>query len=317
MSGGPTVAVLMGGPDAEHQVSLDSGGRVAEALGTFDDLVVVPQVIQAPDAATLARLLDEIGCDVVFPVLHGPWGEGGPLQSMLEADGRRFVGSRSEAATIAMDKLRAKALAERIDLPTPEACEVPRTGTIEMTTPCVVKPVTDGSSIGVRFVERPDEFEPVTRELFRVHDRLMAERFVRGRELTVGIVGDRTLPIVEIVPGTAFYDYEAKYLRHDTRYVVDPDLPDGIEAFIVEGSRRLADRLGLRHLGRIDWLLEIPEGDAAPRPWFLEVNTMPGMTSHSLVPMAAAAAGLSFEELCRSFVDAAMAEVVDQGPGGR
>ncbi len=308
-----TVTVLMGGPDAEHDVSLQSGGRVAEALATFDDLVVRTHTIardDRPDRDTLAAMLEKDACDVVFPVLHGPWGEGGPLQTLLESIGRPFVGCGAEAASLAMDKLASKRAAAIAGLPTPDAVEIVDGRAIPLDPPFVVKPVDEGSSVGVRFVHDAAEADEAVAELRPRHRRLMAESFVRGRELTVGILGDRSLPVIEIVPTTPFYDYEAKYLRDDTRYVVDPPLPEGVAESLSRLSLALHTAIGARHLSRVDWLLEAspkasseaPSETTTPRFWFLEVNTMPGMTSHSLVPMAAAAIGIEFPMLCRSLV---------------
>jgi D-alanine-D-alanine ligase len=298
-----TVTVLMGGPDVEHDVSLQSGSRVAEALAGFDDLVVRSRVLPRttpPDQDALVAMLDEDGCDVVFPVLHGPWGEGGPLQRMLESIGRPFVGCGAKAAAIAMDKLASKRAAAIAGLPTPDAVEVIDGRPIPLDTPFVIKPVDEGSSVGVRFVHESPDADAAIAELRPRHRRLMAESFVRGRELTVGILGDRALPVIEIVPTTAFYDYDAKYLRDDTRYVVDPALPEGVAAQIARWSLDLHHAIDARHVSRVDWLLETSDDGSPPRCWFLEVNTMPGMTSHSLVPMAAAAVGIDFPSLCRS-----------------
>ncbi len=298
-----TVTVLMGGPDAEHDVSLQSGSRVAEALAGFDDLAVHSRVLPRttpPDRDALAAMLDEDACDVVFPVLHGPWGEGGPLQRMLESIGRPFVGCGAKAAAIAMDKLASKRAAAIAGLPTPDAVEVIDGRAIPLDTPFVIKPVDEGSSVGVRFVHESPDADAAIAELRPRHRRLMAESFVRGRELTVGILGDRALPVIEIVPTTAFYDYDAKYLRDDTRYVVDPPLPEGVAAQIARWSLDLHHAIDARHVSRVDWLLETSDDGSPSRCWFLEVNTMPGMTSHSLVPMAAAAVGIDFPSLCRS-----------------
>jgi len=300
-----TVTVLMGGPDAEHDVSIRSGTRVADALATFDDLVVRPRTIPAtesPDHDVLAAMLDEDRCDVVFPVLHGPWGEGGPLQRMLESIGRPFVGSGADAAARAMDKLASKRTAAIAGTATPDAVEVVADRPIPLDPPFVIKPVDEGSSVGVRFVHATADADAAIAELRPRHRRLMAESFVKGRELTVAIVGDDAFPVIEIVPATAFYDYEAKYLRDDTRYVVDPPLPEGLADDLACRSRVLHDAIGARHLSRVDWLLEEPADGGPPRIWFLEVNTMPGMTDHSLVPMAAAARGIDFPTLCRGLV---------------
>ena len=133
----------------------------------------------------------------------------------------------------------------------------------------------------------------------------MAESWISGRELTVGIVGDDVLPVIEILPADGFYDFEAKYERNDTRYLVSPSLPHGVEPLLVDWSRRIHDGIGARDLSRVDWMLGVGT-DGAPEPWFLEVNTLPGMTDHSLVPMGAEAIGLSMPALCRRLIETAL-----------
>lgn len=306
LNSGTTITVLMGGPDAEREVSLSSGGRVAAALATFEDLTVVPRIVDAPAAAELAGLFTEDGTDVVFPVLHGAWGEGGTLQMALERLAVPFVGSGRAAAELAMDKMRSKAIVTGLDIPTPPAMRVEPGCSIDLPLPIVLKPVADGSSVGVRFVSTPGELEPARRELEAGHDRIMAEGFVSGRELTVATVAGEVLPPIEIIPADGFYDYEAKYVRDDTRYVVSPDLPPGVGDELAAWSRRILETFGVRDFGRVDWLLpDDPAG--ASHPSFLEVNTIPGMTDHSLVPMAAASIGLSMPALCRRLVETARA----------
>jgi D-alanine-D-alanine ligase len=295
------VAVLMGGPDAEHEVSLASGTRVADALEAHGRFEVVRRVVDRPDAATL-RSLD---ADAVFPVLHGPFGEGGPLQDALEAAGVPYVGSGPMAARRGMDKLESKRLAAGRGVPTPEAIDPAQEPPGRLEPPVVVKPVDEGSSVGVRLCGSAFEVAEACREL--AGRRLMIERLVPGRELTVGIVCGQPLPIVEIVPAEGFYDYEAKYHRDDTRYEVDPPL----DPRHAEACRRHAlaiwEAVGCRDLARVDFMLD------ADGPWFLEVNTMPGMTGHSLLPMAADRAGLPMPELCGLLVAAALAR--GSGPG--
>ena len=306
LNSGTTITVLMGGPDAEREVSLSSGGRVAAALATFEDLTVVPRIVDAPAAAELAGLFTEDGTDVVFPVLHGAWGEGGTLQAALERLAVPFVGSGRAAAELAMDKMRSKAIVTGLDIPTPPAMRVEPGCSIDLPLPIVLIPVADGSSVGVRFVSTPGELEPARRELEAGHDRIMAEGFVSGRELTVATVAGEVLPPIEIIPADGFYDYEAKYVRDDTRYVVSPDLPPGVGDELAAWSRRILETFGVRDFGRVDWLLpDDPAG--ASHPSFLEVNTIPGMTDHSLVPMAAASIGLSMPALCRRLVETARA----------
>lgn len=305
MSDPTTVIVLMGGPDAEREVSLSSGGRVTAALETFDDLRVLARTVDAPEESELRSMFESDRAEVIFPVLHGAWGEGGRLQSRLESIGLPFVGSGRDAAELAMDKMRSKAVVMNLGIPTPMAGEVTPDREIEVPLPLVLKPIADGSSVGVRMVGTQEELARARRELSSEHDRIMAEAYVRGRELTVGMVDGRMLPPIEIIPTSGFYDYEAKYLRDDTRYVVSPELPPGVEDDLQSWSRRILETFAIRDFGRVDWLL--PESSTeAGDPVFLELNSIPGMTDCSLVPMAARKIGLPMPLLCRRLVDAAL-----------
>jgi D-alanine-D-alanine ligase len=282
----PTVLVLGGGPDAEREVSLVSSRAVAEALRTRGTYRVHLEVIDRLDAAGLARLPGEI----IFPVLHGGWGEGGPLQELLERDGRAFVGCGSRAARLAMDKIATKLAAARLGIPTPPAAVLnPGDSGRGVALPVVVKPVHEGSSVGVYICREEQDWSraiagvraDVASHPTRVY--MIEGAVLGGRELTVGVLDGKALPIVEIRPAVEFYDYQAKYNRDDTAYTVSPELPRGVAAQIADPAQRLAQELGVRHLCRVDFLLD-PGGG----PWLLEVNTLPGFTGHSLFPMAAA-----------------------------
>ena len=288
------VAVLMGGPDAEHDVSLLSGAQVVAALRAAG-LHATPFVVDRPSVDELRRL----EADVVFPVLHGPFGEGGPLQERLEAAMVPFVGCGSAASRLGMDKLACKRAVAAAGVPTPDA-EVLMPGLqSRLEPPVVIKPTDDGSSVGVRLCPTPKDVADARRDLEPRFERLMIERLVRGRELTVGLLDGHALPIIEIVPAEGFYDYEAKYLRNDTRYLIDPP----IDPSHAEQCRRHAvaawQAIGCRDLARVDFLLD-DDG-----PWFLEINTMPGMTDRSLLPKAAERAGCPMPMLCRSLAERA------------
>ena len=287
-----TVLVLMGGPDEEHEVSLASGKAVAQALRNAE-YDVLDLVIDRIDAATLL----DMNFDIVFPVLHGPWGEGGGLQRELDAAGCSYVGSAAAAAATAMDKDATKALAVQLGIPTP-GWELLRAGEpITLTPPLVIKPPREGSSIDLFICHESADAELHAHELLQRHQSVMVEQYITGRELTVGIVHNETLPAIEIVPASGCYDYDAKYLRDDTRYILDPDLPDGIMAACTDAALRLGKALGCRDLWRADFMLD------ERGPWLLELNTMPGFTAHSLLPKAAAHAGRSMEALCRDLVE--------------
>lgn len=288
------VAVLLGGTSAEREVSLNSGARVLAALrrGGVD--------AEAFDPAE--RPLDALrGYDRVFIALHGRHGEDGTIQGALELMGIPYTGSGVMASAIAMDKWRTKLLWQASGLPVPEyallgpnsdASEIEE----ELGLPLFVKPAREGSSIGISMVKRPGDLAVAWAEAAQYDPLVIAERGILGGEYTVGVIGDgesmRALPIIKIEPATEYYDYEAKYNRDDTRYLCPCGLPAEVEAAI-QAQALLAFRvLGGRGWGRVDFLMD-EEGN----PYFLEANTAPGMTDHSLVPMAARAAGIDYDAL--------------------
>lgn len=310
MSARPTVLVLGGGPDAERDVSIVSSRAVAQALmdsGRFEVNYQLIGSIGPCDARGMAG-------DVVFPVLHGPFGEGGPLQELLELDGRPYVGSGPRASRVAMDKLATKLLGASLGIPTPAAAVVnPMDAACPVGTPCVVKPVHDGSSVGLTVCEDAGSWAPtlaaIRQDLTQRPGRSwMAERLVRGRELTVAMLagadGLEAIGVVEIEPAEGLYDYRAKYERSDTRYSVDPALPGGVEDRLREWSGALCSALGVRHLARVDFMLDEQTG----APTLLEANTMPGFTSHSLLPMVAQERGVPLPDLCGRLVTVALDE---------
>lgn len=292
-----TVLVLGGGPDAERPVSLTSARAVASALASTYEVHF--EAIGRLDQVALSAMSGE----VIFPVLHGPYGEGGPLQDLLENDGRPFVGSRAAAARACMDKIATKLISASLGIATPRSGIFdPRDDAPPFTVPFVVKPTHDGSSVGLHICHSLDDWV-LAREAVRAdiaanpYRSYLVERFVRGRELTVGLLGFDgqldALPIVEIAPAAGVYDYQAKYERTDTRYIVSPDLPEQVAQSLAIEAVRLAREIGVRDLARVDFVL-----DTAGNPWLLEVNTMPGFTPSSLLPKAAAARGLTFDQLC-------------------
>jgi D-alanine-D-alanine ligase len=302
------VLLLKGGPDAEHEVSLNSGRQVSAALRRAG-MDVHDEIVGRLDQASLAALPG----DVIFPVLHGPWGEGGPLQELLVADGRPFVGCLPAAARLAMDKPASKAAVASAGVPTP-ACQVLGPGdTLALGAPLILKPCDEGSSVDLRVCRTQDEAEVAMHELLTRRPRLMAEAFIEGAEVTAGILDGEVLPLIEIRPHGGLYDYEAKYLRDDTQYLLDPPLAPGVSNTIREHALRVWRCLGLRDLARVDFMVD------ARGPWFLEANTMPGMTDHSLVPKAAAHAGVPMETLVRRLVEQAAARALkfDAAPAPR
>lgn len=291
-----SVLVLGGGPDAERPVSLASSRAVAEALGGGGAFDVEYRVIDRIDGSALAALPG----DVVFPVLHGAFGEGGPLQDLLEADGRPYVGSEPGPARLAMDKMATKLVAAGLGMRTPEAAIVnPADDACPQGLPVIVKPIHEGSSVGLCVCRDESDW---ARAVAAGSDRpMMVERFIGGRELTVGLLDGSPLPTIQIIPAHGLYDYDAKYDRDDTRYVVGPDLDAGVERAMQRDAVRLARALGVRHLARVDFIL-----DEQGMFHLLEVNTMPGFTAHSLVPKATAKTGIDMPELCARLVSMAV-----------
>lgn len=303
-----TVLVLSGGPDAEHDVSISSGRTIAEALGAtgrFDVNLV------AFDELTPGSLGAMRG-DVVFPALHGPFGEGGALQRMLDADGRAYVGSGAEASRRAIDKVLTKEIAGRLGLTTvPTAILDPSDTGLGLELPVVVKPVFEGSTIGLHLCRTRERWLAAHGAAVATRKPTMIEPMIPGRELTVGLVdrgsGLEALPVIEIIAAEGLYDYEAKYTRDDTRYVIGPDLGE-VGPRIQRQTLELARGMGIRDLCRADFIL-----DDQSNAFFLEINTMPGFTSHSLVPMAAAASGFELPSLCATLIDIALERSIRHG----
>lgn len=284
------VAVLFGGKSAEREVSLQSGSRVLAAL--------LRQGVDAHSFDPAEGKLDELAAyDRAFIALHGRYGEDGTIQGALELMGIPYTGSGVLASAVGMDKWRTKLLWRAMGLRIPEFVMLQADSDFDsverqLGLPLFVKPACEGSSIGVTKVRQPGELR-LAYDAAAKHDSLViAEQGVLGGEYTVGILGDQALPIIRIVPTTDFYDYEAKYLRDDTRYLCPCGLPEGRELELRAQALEAFRVLGCRGWGRVDFLMD-EQGEA----YFLEVNTSPGMTDHSLVPMAAREAGLSYDEL--------------------
>lgn len=298
--------VLAGGPDRERPVSLQSGHTVVQALKQAGHEVLQRDPMP-DDLACLEEFASWQG-DVIFPVLHGPWGEGGPLLRELEARNFRFVGCDSIAAALCMDKIRAKEALQRAGLPTPPFEVIERGSQRTMPAPLVIKPPCEGSSIDLAICRDEATADRKLAELLEKYDRLLLERFTPGREITVGVIADVeapggyvALPPIHIVPAVEFYDYQAKYERDDTQYRFDIDLPGERINAIKQAALSAFFTLGCRHLSRIDFIV-----DTDMKPWILEVNTLPGFTSHSLLPMAANRAGVSLPQLTDRLVRSAL-----------
>ncbi len=285
------VAVLMGGTAAERDVSLVSGQAVLDALLSQNVNAVAVDIGHQP----IAQLQNQ-GFDRAFNVLHGRGGEDGQIQALLENLRIPYTGSAVMASSIGMDKYRTKLIWQGLGLPTPGFSLIRETADLdrvaEMGLPVMVKPAHEGSSIGISFVDQADELLTAWQTARQYDADVLAERWIEGGEYTVSILGDRALPMIKMETDNVFYDYEAKYVSDDTRYL----LPCGLDTQLQKQLQQLAlsafKALGCKGWGRIDLMV-----DAQQQPWLIEVNTVPGMTSHSLVPMAANAVGINFEQL--------------------
>jgi len=286
---------MFGGKSGEREVSIKSGSAVLASLKRQGVNVV------AFDPAMQA--LSEISqFDRAFISLHGRYGEDGTIQGALELMEIPFTGSGVMASSLGMDKWRTKLMWRAVGIPTPNfevVTEKSDFGVIEqkLGLPLFVKPANEGSSIGISKVKTAGGLKAGYELAAKADSLVIAEQFVGGGEYTVGILGDEALPIIRIVPKNDFYDFEAKYLRDDTEYRCPSGLSAEKEKLIQQEAMQAFRAIGCSGWGRVDFLMDEPEGNKEPKHYFLEVNTSPGMTDHSLVPMAAKAAGISFDEL--------------------
>ena len=287
------VMVLVGGPDRERSVSFMSGRQVTAALVHAGHDVRQCQI--GPDELDCLDEFVRWRGDVIFPALHGAWGEGGTLQHLLDERELVYVGSSATAASLCMDKHRAKMALIDHGLPTPPHEIVGHDEPVMIEPPIVIKPLCEGSSIDLRLCLDGRSVDVARKRLGEQYKKLLVERYVAGQEMTVGVVGgadgDEALPPIHIIPATEFYDYQAKYERDDTQFIFD-DLPLDQDEDLRHLALKTHTLLGCRHLSRVDFIV-----DDAGQPWILEVNTIPGFTGHSLVPMAAARIGMNLDVL--------------------
>ena len=300
------VAVLMGGTSSEREVSLDSGRNVLEALRARG---VDAQPVDG--IASLLALLVAKRLDRVFNILHGGDGENGVLQGLLAAFGIPCTGSNVLGSALSMDKIRTKQVWLALGLPTPRYVRLQRGSDVhaaarELGLPVIVKPACEGSSVGVSRVFAEADLDAAVELAARYPGELLMEQLIHGQdngggEYTVGILDGEALPSIRIVPAGAYYDYHAKYVAEDTQYVC-PGLEGAAEARMRALALEAFHTAGCRGWGRVDLMR-----DEQGRDWLLEVNTAPGMTSHSLVPKAARAVGIDFESLCWRVLETSMA----------
>jgi D-alanine-D-alanine ligase len=297
------VGVLMGGASAEREVSLRSGKAVEEALRSQGLAVEGIDV-----GADIAEKLRASRVEAAFIALHGRGGEDGTVQGLLELMGIPYTGSGVLASALAMDKIFSKQIFQCCGLQTPpyqvwaKGDDLPRPVSFpDFGLPVVVKPAQEGSTIGVSVVWQEDELEPACAKALQFGRTLLIEKYIPGREITVGILGDEVLPPIEIVPSSGFYDYRAKYTSGMTEYLVPAPLSKEAILRVQESAMKAHRALGCEGFSRVDFRLE--DGGT---PFALEVNTVPGMTETSLLPKAAAAAGYDFRALTRRILELAL-----------
>lgn len=295
------VAVLMGGLSSEREVSLKSGRAVLAGLREAG----VDAVAIDAGCGVLGDL-EAQGAERAFIVLHGPWGEDGVIQGALETIGMPYTGSGVLGSALAMDKLRSKQLWVSTDIPTPafvllrEETDLDA-ATRELGLPIFVKPSREGSSIGVAKAESGHGLRQAWAAARQLDACVIAEQCIQGGELTIAILGGEALPAIRLETPRPFYDYAAKYEADTTRYLCPCGLDEGRERELQELAVNAFDALGCSGWGRVDLML-----DEAGRPYLLEVNTVPGMTDHSLVPMAAKAAGIAFPQLVTQILETSL-----------
>ena len=284
------VAVLMGGDSNERAVSLLSGEAVLHALKRLG--------INAEAFDPSSRDINEIqSYNRAFIALHGRGGEDGSMQAFLKSKNIAYTGSDSLSSAIGMDKLKTKLLWRSLNISTPDFLQVTEKTSYEeimsaIGVPFFIKPSNEGSSIGIDKIKNEKQYQDAFLKTSKIDANVIVEKFVDGEEFTVAIVNDKTLPVIKIKPSNEFYDYQAKYIKDDTQYICPSGIEKHKEVLISQEAIRAFKVIGCSSWGRVDFMM-----DKQGRHYFIEVNTSPGMTSHSLVPMAAKEAGINFDQL--------------------
>ena len=326
------IVVICGGFSTEREVSLASGSAVASALKELGHTVSLadpslgkdqepadsevyktkpgrkPPSISDYDYGKALEMFDSAAlkdAEIAFIALHGTFGEDGTIQALLEAAGLKYTGSKLLASALAMDKDISKKMFREAGIPVLDWTMV-RDGKVfysdeDMDFPMVVKPNDQGSTVGFGIANSSDELDKAAAEAAKYSNHVMVEKYIKGRELTVAVLGKEALPIVEIKPKHKSYDYESKYTPGMSEYVCPADLPEQVEVMVQLAALKAFNALGCRHYARIDFLI-----DSDDRFYCLEVNTLPGLTKTSLVPKAAKAVGMSFKDLVEAIVDMAV-----------
>ncbi|MEN7973672.1 MAG: D-alanine--D-alanine ligase [Verrucomicrobiota bacterium] len=280
------VAVLKGGVSSEREISLRSGAAIAQGLreGGYEveEVDIVSREFTVPT-----------GVEAVFVALHGEFGEDGEIQQALAGLGLPFTGSGAESCRVSFDKVLTRDRLEANGIPVPRGEVLTSAADLTIPVPLVVKPPREGSSVGIHIVSSEAGWEPAFADAVRFSGEALVEEYIPGRELTVGLVDGEVLPVVEILPASEWYDYEAKYVTGETQYAVPAELDAAVASELQSIAKKTFECLDAEGFGRVDFRLS-PEG----RPYVLELNAIPGFTATSLLPKAAEAAGTGFSELC-------------------
>ena len=288
------IAVLMGGPGEEKDVSLKSGQAIIKALNHngYD----VTSIILDTKLEKLVK--DLLSVDLVFLGLHGNIGENGTIQGFLDALGIIYTGSGPLSSAICMDKNISKIIAKNNGIMTPKwkLCNT-AIDDAKMNYPVIVKPNGQGSTVGLQIAHNESELKPALEYAFNYDNSVLVEEYIQGRELTVMLIDGKAQPVCEIIPSHEFYDYECKYTAGMSKYICPAEIDDNISNYVKKISENLFDLLKCENYSRADFRM-----DDQNKFWFLEMNTLPGMTDTSLAPMSALAAGISFNELIDKIV---------------
>ena len=288
------VAVILGGTSFERDVSLKTGKAVVEACraNSYD----VETVIIDKNHKKFLPILKQ--ADIVFNALHGTLGEDGTIQKWLEDNNIKFTGSDSISSALCMNKIECKKILKRNEFHTPKWVQFEESLELtEVTLPCIVKPNAQGSTFGLSYVEKPKDLRPAIINSQKFDKSILIEEYICGKEITVGIIQDIPMPIVEILPKNKIYDYKCKYTAGMSEYNCPANIGNELSKRIMKDSVKIFKLLGCKGYGRIDFIIDKNENY-----YFLEINTLPGMTSTSLLPIAAKAQGLSFSELVKKII---------------
>ena len=288
------VAVLFGGNSDEKEVSLHTGLAVIEAIEEDYEIV---SINMGDDYTNLYKKLIDV--DIVFIALHGGYGEDGRLQKYLDKHSIRYTGSGYLASSIAMDKNKTKIIAKKHNVPIIEWEMVNqnlKSISTKLEFPIIIKPNDGGSTIGIYYVENIDDFNSSLSSAFSHSNNLMIEKYIKGREISVPILGDQVLPLIEILPSGFIYDYDSKYKSNGSKYIVPAEIDDNLVRLISNAALSIYNSIGCRHYARVDFLLK------GNKYFLLEINTLPGLTSTSLLPKSAKHVGLSYRKLVKSII---------------